>query len=127
MRGRQQKSQGELAFMSNATVKPEAMLDEATEPLSAGGRPESQAGDERLMEVMLERENLKAALKRVEANKGAVGVDGMSVRELHQYLKQHWPTLREQLLSGSYQPQPVRRVEIPKAGGGCGSWAFRRR
>ena len=70
------------------------------------------------MEVMLEGENLKQALKRVEENQGAGGVDGMCVDELRGYLKQHWPKLREQLLSGSYQPPPVRRVEIPKAGGG---------
>lgn len=118
MGGRQRKSQGELAFMSNATVKPEAELDEGAEPHSAGSKPESRAGNEQLMEMMLERENLKAALRRVEQNKGAAGVDGMSVTELRGYLKQHWPTLREQLLNGSYRPQPVRRVEIPKAGGG---------
>lgn len=70
------------------------------------------------MEVILERENLKQALGRVEENKGAAGVDGMSVKELRLFLKQHWPKLREQLLSGSYQPQLVRRVEIPKASGG---------
>src|SRR5438105_7485900 len=118
MRDKQQQSQTELAFMSSAEVKPTARLDEGTETLAAGSRPESQAGNERLMEVMLERDNLKEALKRVEENKGAGGVDGMGVEELRAYLKQHWPKLREQLLSGSYQPQPVRRVEIPKAGGG---------
>src|SRR5260370_1194993 len=117
MRGKQQKSQAELAFMSSAEVKPTARLAEGTETLAAGSRPESQAGNERLMEVMLERENLKAAMQRVEENKGAGGVDGMRVEELRAYLKQHWPKLREQLLSGSYQPQAVRRVEIPKAGG----------
>lgn len=104
--------------MSDARVKPEAGLDEGTETPAAGSSPESQAGNERLMEEMIERENLKEALKRVEQNEGAAGVDGMRVKELRGYLKQHWPKLREQLLSGSYQPQPVRRVEIPKAGGG---------
>jgi len=118
MRDKQQKSQPALAFMSSARVKPEAQLNEGTETLAAGSSPESQAGNERLMEVMLERGNLKAALKRVEENKGAAGVDGMRVEELRGYLKQHWPKLREQLLSGSYQPEPVRRVGIPKAGGG---------
>jgi len=118
MRGKQQKSQTELAFMSSAEVKPAARLAEGTETLAAGSKPESQAGNERLMEVMLERDNLKEALKRVEENRGAGGVDGMRVEELRGYLKQHWPKLREQLLSGSYQPPPVRRVEIPKAGGG---------
>jgi len=118
MRGKQQQSQTEMAFMSRAEVKPKAQLDEGTEPLAAGSKPESQAGNEPLMEVMLARDNLKGALKRVEENKGAGGVDGMRVEELRGYLKQHWPRLREQLLSGSYQPQAVRRVEIPKAGGG---------
>lgn len=70
------------------------------------------------MEVILERANLKQALKRVQSNKGAAGVDGMGVEELKPYLQQHWTTLRAQLLSGNYEPQPVRRVEIPKVDGG---------
>lgn len=115
---KQQKSQAELAFESSGKVKPEAQPLEGTETLAAGSRPENQAGNERLMEVMLERENLKQALGRVEENKGAAGVDGMGVKELRRYLKQHWPELREQLLSGKYKPAAVRRVEIPKAGAG---------
>ena len=70
------------------------------------------------MEEVCERENLKAALQRVKDNKGSPGVDGMTVNELPDYLKQHWPTIREQLLNGTYKPQPVRRVEIPKPDGG---------
>ncbi len=70
------------------------------------------------MEAVVEGENLKAALKRVRANKGSPGVEGMTVHDLPGYLKEHWPTLREQLLSGTYKPQPVRRVEIPKPDGG---------
>lgn len=118
MGGKQQKIQNELAFMSDARVKPEVPPDGGTEPPTAGSNPESQTGQEGLLEVILERENLWAALKRVETNKGAAGVDGMSVASLRGHLKHHWPELREQLLSGSYQPQPVRRVEIPKPGGG---------
>lgn len=118
MRGKQQKNQAELAFMSSAKVKPERLSDEGTETLAAGSRPESQARNERLMEEMLESRNLRAALKRVEENKGAAGVDGMRVEELRGYLKQHWRQLQEQLLNGSYQPAAVRRVEIPKTGGG---------
>jgi RNA-directed DNA polymerase len=118
MRGKQQKSQMELAFESGAEVKPKAGLGEGTETLTAGGRPESQVRNERLMEEIIEGENLKQALKQVERNKGAAGVDGMRVGELRGYLKQEWPRLREQLLSGKYEPQAVRRVEIPKAGGG---------
>ena len=66
---------------------------------------------------MLRRENLKQALARVRSNKGAPGVDGMSVDELAPYLKENWPRLREELLGGTYIPQPVRRVEIPKPDG----------
>jgi RNA-directed DNA polymerase len=70
------------------------------------------------MEEVCGRENCKQALKRVKANKGSAGVDGMTVQQLPEYLKQHWPAIREQLLNGTYKPQPVRRVEIPKPDGG---------
>ena len=70
------------------------------------------------MEEVVERENLKEALKRVKANKGSPGVDGMTVHALPDHLKEHWPAIRAQLLSGTYKPQPVRRVEIPKPDGG---------
>jgi RNA-directed DNA polymerase len=70
------------------------------------------------MEAVVERENLKKALAQVKRNKGAAGIDGMSVDDLPAYLKEHWPTIRAQLLDGTYKPQPVRRVEIPKASGG---------
>jgi RNA-directed DNA polymerase len=70
------------------------------------------------MEAIVERANLKKALAQVRRNKGAPGVDGMRVDDLAAYLKDHWPTIREQLLEGTYKPQPVRRVEIPKATGG---------
>ncbi|HSB29037.1 MAG TPA: group II intron reverse transcriptase/maturase [Pyrinomonadaceae bacterium] len=118
MGAKQQKSQQQLAFASDGKVKPEASLSEGTETLAAGSTTESQVRNERLMEVMLGRENLQQALRRVEENKGAAGVDGMGVKELRPYLKQYWRQLRAELLSGKYQPAPVRRVEIPKAGGG---------
>jgi RNA-directed DNA polymerase len=70
------------------------------------------------MEAIVERENLKKALAQVTRNKGAAGIDGMSAADLPAYLKEHWPTIRAQLLEGIYKPQPVRRVEIPKASGG---------
>ncbi|MBA3356241.1 MAG: group II intron reverse transcriptase/maturase [Pyrinomonadaceae bacterium] len=70
------------------------------------------------MAEVLERENLKEALRRVKANKGSAGMDGMTVQQLTRYLVKHWPEHRDQLLSGTYQPQPVRRVEIPKPDGG---------
>jgi RNA-directed DNA polymerase len=70
------------------------------------------------MEGIVERENLKKALARVKRNKGSAGIDGMTVDELSAHLKENWPTIRAQLLDGTYKPQPVRRVEIPKASGG---------
>ena len=70
------------------------------------------------MEKVLSRENLVAALRRVEANGGVAGIDGMETQELRSYLIDAWPIIREQLLTGTYQPAPVRRVEIPKPSGG---------
>jgi len=71
-----------------------------------------------MMAAVVERENMKAALRRVEANKGAAGVDGMTVAALRPYLMEHWPRIKAELLAGRYQPSPVRGVEIPKPGGG---------
>lgn len=71
-----------------------------------------------LLESVLERENLKEAYKRVVKNKGAPGVDGMTVEELGPYLKGNWKEIREQMLTSRYKPQAVRGVEIPKASGG---------
>jgi len=70
------------------------------------------------MEAVVGRENMFEALHRVEANRGAAGADGMSVTGLRDYLKVHWPGIKERLLAGRYEPSPVRRVEIPKPGGG---------
>jgi len=70
------------------------------------------------MELVCERQNLMAALKRVKDNKGSPGIDGMTVGELPAFLKLHWLRLREELLAGAYRPQSVRRVAIPKPGGG---------
>ena len=91
---------------------------EGTESAMAKGGTESPAKEQQLMEEVCERENCKQALARVKANKGSAGADGMTVRQLPAFLKQHWPAIREQLLSGAYKPQPVRRVEIPKPDGG---------
>ncbi len=70
------------------------------------------------MEEVCERENLEIAWKRVRENKGSAGVDGMTIEQAVDYLREHWPDIREQLLSGTYKPQPVKRVEIPKPDGG---------
>ena len=78
----------------------------------------SPSEDEQLMERVVERENLIRALKQVRRNGGSPGSDGMTVGELTPYLKEHWPSLSKALLGGAYWPQPVRRAEIPKPGGG---------
>ena len=70
-----------------------------------------------LLEEVLRRENLKKAYNRVRSNKGAPGIDGMTVDDLGPYLKEHWPRRKEEIRNGTYQPQPVRRVDIPKPGG----------
>ncbi|ABO59899.1 RNA-directed DNA polymerase (Reverse transcriptase) (plasmid) [Burkholderia vietnamiensis G4] len=88
------------------------------EPIGANPESESPSACNRLMEEVCERENLKRALKRVKANKGAPGVDGMTVQALPAFLREQWPSIRATLLNGTYKPQPVRRVEIPKPDGG---------
>jgi RNA-directed DNA polymerase len=71
-----------------------------------------------VMEEVVAAANLRRAVKRVRSNKGSPGVDGMTTKELPAYLKAAWPRLKEELLAGAYQPQPVKRVETPKPGGG---------
>src|SRR6266704_920875 len=113
-----QNVQGELDFSSAPAGEAREAGREGTESFPAVHGPESPASTNRLMEEVCERENLKEALRRVKANKGSAGIDGMTVEEITGYLKQHWPAIREQLLSGTYRPQPVKRVEIPKPDGG---------
>jgi RNA-directed DNA polymerase len=118
MGDKRQNNQLVLAFMEEDRGEALKGLPEGTES-SAGKRgTESPAITEQLMEEVCERENCKQALKRVKANKGSPGMDGMTVHELPGYLKEHWPAIREQLLSGTYKPQAVQRVEIDKEGGG---------
>ncbi len=120
MSDKRQKNQLQLALAFTGEGRSEAPKARrgGTESLTAERRTESPTIKEQLMEEVCERENLKRALQRVKANKGSPGIDGMTVEELPDYLAQHWPAIREQLLSGSYRPQPVRRVEIPKPDGG---------
>src|ERR1700677_3117224 len=121
MNGTRQKTRPEqsaLALSAAGRSEPRSAADRGTEPSTAKQMHESPADTERLMEEACERENCQQALRRVKANKGAPGVDGMNVHELAEYLKQHWPAIRDQLLSGTYRPQPVRRVEIDKPDGG---------
>ena len=118
MSDRRQKNQLELAFPAEGRSEAPRAAGEGTASLTAKRTDESSAITERLMEEVCERENCKQALRRVKANKGSPGVDGVTVHELPAYLKQHWTTLREQLRDGTYKPQPVKRVEIPKPDGG---------
>jgi RNA-directed DNA polymerase len=118
MSGRRQNIQGELAFPAVPRSEAPRPAGEGTEPPVATRPPERPANTDQLMEEVVERANLTAALHRVKGNKGSPGIDGMTVQQLPGYLTEHWPALRAQLLQGTYQPQPVKRVEIAKPGGG---------
>ena len=115
---KQQNIQMKLDFSSALTGATRGAAGEETESWLATNGPESPARTDRLMEEVCKRENLKEAFRQVKGNKGSAGVDGVTVNQLTDYLKQHWPVIREQLLSGTYEPKPVRRVEIPKPDGG---------
>ncbi len=115
----QQNIQTELNFSYTSAGEAHEAGREETESLSTANDPESPASTNRLMEEVCERENLKEALRRVKANKGSAGVDGMTVGGITDYLKQHWPAIREKLLNGTYEPESGEgRVEIPKPDGG---------
>lgn len=101
--GRGQKSQEDGSGVSGVTA--------------TDGKFWTEAGT-RLMEDVVSRDNMMAAYRRVVSNKGAPGVDGMTVDQLEGYLKEQWPRIREELLDGTYLPQAVRKVEIPKPSGG---------
>ena len=79
-------------------------------------REEADSGTKPLMEAVVERENIVAAYRKVVGNKGAAGVDGMTVKALKDHLKTNWPHIREELLEGRYEPESVRGVKIPKPG-----------
>jgi RNA-directed DNA polymerase len=118
MSDKRQKNQLVLAFTEEGRSEAPKASQEGTESLTAKCETERPASHEQLMEEVCERKNCWQAYKRVKANKGSPGIDGMKVGDFSGYLKQHWPTIREQLLKGTYRPQPVRRVEIPKPDGG---------
>src|SRR5260370_19770499 len=108
----------ELDFSSTLTGEGREAEREETKSSGAMSGTENPASTNRLMEAVCERENLKAALRQVKANKGSPGVHWMTVVGIKGYLKQHWPGIPVQLLHGSYEPEPVRRVEIRKPDGG---------
>ena len=88
------------------------------ETVRAAAEPERPASTEHLMEAICDPDNIEAALRAVVRNKGAPGIDGITVKQLPGVLKARWPEIEDQLLQGRYQPQPVRRVKIPKPAGG---------
>jgi RNA-directed DNA polymerase len=114
----QQKTQQELDSGRGATGEARSAPSQGAEACAARASLERPAVAGPSMEAVVERENLTKALAQVKRNKGVAGIDGMSVGDLPTYLKEHWPAIRVQLLEGTYKPQPVRRVEIPKASGG---------
>src|SRR6266851_5300409 len=116
-----QKTELEITLQAVATGEARSGGMEGTEARTATTKVESQAAGGPLMEAIVERDNLRKALAHVKRNKGAAGIDGMSLDALAPHLKEHWPAIRAQLLEGTYKPQPVRRVEIPKASGGTRS------
>jgi RNA-directed DNA polymerase len=105
-------------------VKPEHHRAEQS-PSPAPGDTAAHPAEASLWEQLMARENLAEALTRVEQKAGAPGIDGMSTKELRPWLKDHWPQVRSQLDAGTYRPQPVRRVMIPKPPARCGSWGCR--
>jgi RNA-directed DNA polymerase len=118
MSGPRPKIQDCLASPTGHRGEPSGTDRGGTEPPVARREPQSPASEERLMEEVCERDNLERAWQRVRENKGSPGIDGMTIDAAVGYLREHWPTLRERLLQGTYQPQPVKRVEIPKPDGG---------
>ncbi|MCY4584065.1 MAG: hypothetical protein OXE50_14910, partial [Chloroflexi bacterium] len=119
MGGQRQNIQYSLALDLSDRGEPPLGGCQGTEPRVAKPDPESPAlVVEQIMEEVCERENCERAWKQVRRNKGGPGVDGMTIDAARDYLREHWSSIRSQLLDGTYQPQPVKRVEIPKPDGG---------
>jgi len=118
MSGTRQKIRRQPTRTSSERGEASVVGNAGAEPVKAIMEPESPAATMYLMEEVCERENLVRAWQRVRGNKGAPGVDGMTIAAAASYLREYWPDIRSQLLGGTYRPQPVRRVEIPKPDGG---------
>src|SRR5947199_4703691 len=118
MNGTRQQIQYSLALEPGDRGEPPVSGHQGAEPFVAKPAPESSAVTEQLVEEVCNRENLVRAWKRVRQNKGGPGVDGMTIDDAKDSLREHWPSIRSQLLEGTYKPQPVKRVEIPKPDGG---------
>src|SRR5256714_12813717 len=118
MNGMRQKIQYSLALELVVQGETPVSSPQGAEPFVAKLAPESPALTEQLMEEVCDRENLVRAWKRVRQNKGGPGVDGMTIDDTKDYLREHWPSIRAQMLKGTYQPRPVKRGEIAKPDGG---------
>ena len=103
---------------SNASPNPTGRDVSARATHRALRQDEVKAINQDLLQAVLNSDHLRSAWKRVKANKGAPGIDGVSIEDFPAYLREHWPALRAQINHGRYQPQAVRRVEIPKPDGG---------
>jgi RNA-directed DNA polymerase len=115
---RTQQKQLLLAFAREGRSESPMARDEGTVPLVADSKTESPTSSDGLMESICDPENLDIAMTKVIANGGAPGVDGMRVTQLEKYFERHRERITEELLTGTYRPQPVKRVEIPKPDGG---------
>jgi RNA-directed DNA polymerase len=108
MSGQQLTEQLQLVFTSAEEDTPSSVVGGDAEPVVAKCEPERPAVTNSLMEAVCERENLKKALRRVKANKGSPGVDGMTVEQLPDYLRAHWPQHRDELLRGTRSKDAMR-------------------
>lgn len=117
---RQMSVRAERAGVARGEAERDPASDEACGPPhehQGTGSAKTKAGPGGLLEAALTRENLQAAWKRVKANKGAAGVDGLDIEQTARMLQTRWPQIRQAVLAGWYRPQPVRRVMIPKSDG----------
>src|ERR1700757_2177083 len=108
----------ELALPMRGRGEAPCVDGQEVEMVTATVEPESPAPTEDLMEAICDPDNIETALRAVVRNKGAPGVDGITVKQVPGILKARWPEIEDQLLQGRYQPEPVRRVKIPKPAGG---------
>jgi RNA-directed DNA polymerase len=108
----------ELPFTPQAAGEAQNATGGRVEAVASPHTDQSQTHCPPVMQEVLEPENLGSALRQVQANQGSPGVDGMTVEQLPEFLRGHWPEIRQQLMNGTYKPRPVRRVEIPKPDGG---------
>lgn len=126
---RQMLEQSGRVSVARGEAACDPISDEACGPLleyQGTGSAKAKVGTGGLLEAALTKENLQAAWKRVKANKGAAGVDGLDIEQTAQVMRQRWPDIRQELLASRYRPSPVRKVMIPKPDGASASWVFLR-